>query len=119
MWYKYNICNFLIHFSVPPSLKELMDDLAPVSSRWFELGIYLDFSFSDLDVIKYNSRGSTSVCMVSMLEKKLQTSLEFGWSEVIQALDKMNERRLAERIKQKHYPQREDNKFTATKIEYI
>ena len=97
-----------------------MDDLAPVSFKWFELGIHLGFSVGDLNVIEHdNPHSSSSDCMMSMLKRKLRTSFELGCSEVIQALHKINESALAERIKQKHYPQREDNKFTATKIEYI
>ena len=92
------------------SIKELVDALRPVSDRWYELGIQFGLTRNDLDGIKQGKpRNSVIEWMVDMLDMTLQSSLEFGWSDVTQALVNIGAASLADSIQQEHYPQREES----------
>ena len=103
------ICNIFNSFSVPLSLRELVADLAPVSHRWYELGIQFGFTSNDLEAIKLVWPHKSDVCMSSILDKKLKTSPELQWNDVIQALVNIGEQLLADRIELKYNAQCEES----------
>ena len=64
---------------------------------WFELGIYINVSYSKLKVIELNYPHSKSRCRTEMLHTWLNTSIP-SWSAVIEALHLMGMNRLAKRL---------------------
>ena len=92
------------------SIKELVNALRPVSDRWYELGIQFGLTTNELDGIKQGKpHNSVNEWMVDVFDMTLQRNPEFGWSDVIQALIKIDEALLAESIQREHYPQREES----------
>ena len=85
-----------------------MNVLAPVSAKWTELGIQFGFITNDLDGIKQTRpHGSVRDWLTDMLDKKMERSPDFGWSDVFQALIEIGCGTLAQSIQQDHFPQGE------------
>ena len=86
-----------------------MNALTRVSNKWFELGIQFGFLKNDLDGIRQERPyGGVTDWLTDMLDKKMNRSPDFGWSDVIQALVNIGERTVAESIQGEHYPQGEE-----------
>ena len=80
-----------------------------VSNKWFELGIQFGFLKNDLDGIRQGRPyGGVTQWLTDMLDKKMNRSPDFGWSDVIQAMVNIDERAVAESIQREHFPQGEE-----------
>ena len=95
----------------------LVNALAPVSAKWFELGTVFGFTPNDLNGIMQGMPHNSVVdWLTDMLHMKMSRSPEFGWSDVIDALTKIGCVTLAESIQHKHCPQGEDTKSDVHKL---
>ena len=91
------------------SVQLLVNVLAPISAKWYELGTAFGFPRNDLEVIKQTKpHGPVIVWLTDMLDTKMNRSPKFGWSDVIQAVVSIGCGTLAESIQQEHYPQGEE-----------
>ena len=71
--------------SAPVTIKDLINELHDVIS-WFQLGIYLDISLSDLMKIRADHREKTDDCKTEMLVTWLSQTTDASWSTVVKAL---------------------------------
>ena len=95
------------------SLSELVNALSSVSAKWSELGTKFGFTPNDLNGISLGKpQSSVTDWLTDMLNKKMERSPEFGWSDVIQALVQIDCGTLAERIQREHCPQGEEIRAT-------
>jgi len=84
----------------------LVDELGPISSQWWQLGIQFGFTEKDLDGIRQNSpHGGVEEWMSTMLDRKLRSTPGFGWDDIVEALRNIECGALAEHIQQSHCPQ--------------
>ena len=102
--------------ATPISLQVLVNVLAPVSAKWSEMGTEFGFIRNDLEVIKQTKpHGPVIGWLTDMLDMKMNRSPDFGWSDVIQALVKIDCGTLADSIQQQHCPQGEE-RATYTRV---
>ena len=84
--------------------------LAPISAKWYELGIAFGLKPNDLDGIKKgNPHDSMCEWMTKMLDMKMNRSPNFGWSDVTKARGKIGCGAHAESTQQEHCPHSENN----------
>ena len=67
------------------TIKDLITELHDVIS-WFQLGIYLDISPSELMKIRGDHRKKTDDCKTEMLMKWLRQTTDASWSTVVRTL---------------------------------
>ena len=67
------------------TIKDLINELHDVIS-WFQLGIYLDISPSELMKIRADHREKTDDCKTEMLVTWLRQTTDPSWSTVVKAL---------------------------------
>ena len=68
-------------------IKSLAQELMSVNNRWFELGIHLGVTHSELEEIRHTySNASAGELMIHMLESWLKSGTSCSWSDVIIAL---------------------------------
>ena len=67
------------------TIKDLVTELHDVIS-WFQLGIYLEMSPSELMKIRADHREKTDDCKTEMLVKWLRQTTDASWSTVVRAL---------------------------------
>ena len=73
------------YFSAAVTIKDLINELHDVIS-WFQLGIYLDISPSELMKIRADHREKTDDCKTEMLVTWLRQTTDASWSTVVRAL---------------------------------
>lgn len=83
-----------------PNLRSLLKDLKEVTD-WFRLGIWLGVEYTVLTTIENNHKQDGERCMIEMLEFWLK-NLDASWSEVISALEAIDHRNLAKRLREEH-----------------
>ena len=71
--------------SAPVTIKDLITELHDVMC-WFQLGIYLDISPSELMKIRADHREKTDDCKTEMLVTWLRQTTDASWSKVVRAL---------------------------------
>ena len=71
--------------SVAVTIKDLITELHDVIS-WFQLGIYLDISPSELMKIRADHREKTDDCKTEMLMTWLRQTTNASWSAIVRAL---------------------------------
>ena len=83
------------------TIKELINELHDVIS-WFQLGIYLDISPSELMKIRADHREKTDDCKTEMLVTWLRQTTDASWSAVVRALVGIKMGALAQKVAVKY-----------------
>ena len=83
------------------TIKDLITELHDVIS-WFQLGIYLDISPSELMKIRADHKEKTDDCKTEMLMTWLRQTTDASWSAVVMALVGVRMRALAQKIAVKY-----------------
>ena len=83
------------------TIKDLISELHDVIS-WFQLGIYLDISPSELMKIRVDYREKTDDCKTEMLETWLKQTTNATWSAVVRALVGIRMGALAQKVAVKY-----------------
>ena len=89
------------HTSAAVTIKDLIAELHDVIS-WFQLGIYLDISPSELMKIRADHRERTDDCKIEMLVTWLRQTTDASWSAVVRALVGIKMGALAQKIAVKY-----------------
>ena len=87
--------------SVPVNIKDLITELHDVIC-WFQLGIYLDISPSELMKIRADYREKTDDCKTEMLVTWLKQTTDASWSTVVRALVGIKMGALAQKVAVKY-----------------
>ena len=82
-------------------MKELINELHDVIS-WFQLGIYLDISPSELMKIRVDHREKIDDCKTEMLVTWLKQTTDTSWSTVVRALVGIRMGALAQKVAVKY-----------------
>lgn len=80
-----------------PLLRDLTNYVK--TTMWYRLGLELDISTYDLDIIQYDSSEVTD-CLRRMFQKWLKVCVKPSWSVIINALKNIDEVALANRLEQ-------------------
>ena len=83
--------------------RQLFDALQPLSADWYLLGIKLDYSTDELNVIESNHR-RVEHCMRDLLSRWQQKYPNKGWSDIVGALREMDRNDIAEELERQHLP---------------
>ena len=83
------------------TIKDLINELHDVIS-WFQLGIYLDISPSELMKIRADHREKTDDCKTEMLVTWLKQTTDASWSTVVKALVGIRMGALAQKVAVKY-----------------
>ena len=83
------------------TIKDLVSELHDVVS-WFQLGIYLDISPSELMKIRADHREKTDACKTEMLMTWLRQTTQVSWSAVVRALVGIGMTVLAQKVAVKY-----------------
>ena len=87
--------------SAAVTIKDLITELHDVIS-WFQLGIYLDISPSELMKIRADHREKTDDCKTEMLVTWLKQTTDASWSTVVRALVGIRMGALAQKVAVKY-----------------
>ena len=87
--------------SAAVTIKDLITELHDVIS-WFQLGIYLDISPSELMKIRADHREKTDDCKTEMLVTWLRQATNASWSTVVRALVGIRMGALAQKVAVKY-----------------
>ena len=87
--------------SAPVTIKDLTNELHDVIS-WFQLGIYLNISPSELMKIRADHREKTDDCKTEMLVTWLRQTTDASWSAVVRALVGIRMGALAQKVAVKY-----------------
>ena len=87
--------------SAAVTIKDLITELHDVIS-WFQLGIYLDISPSELMKIRADYREKTDDCKTEMLMTWLRQTTDASWSTVVRALVGIRMEALGQKIAVKY-----------------
>ena len=74
-------------FDLGPELKDLINELAPASDRYYFIGIQLGISNEKLKIIKKDYPQETDMCFSEMLSYWLKNGVNISWKVVISALE--------------------------------
>ena len=94
-------CQHYYHTSAPVTIKDLVSELHDVII-WFQLGIYLDISPSELMKIRADHREKTDDCKTEMLVTWLRQTTDASWSTVVRALVGIRMGALAQKVAVKY-----------------
>ena len=83
------------------TIKDLINELHDVIS-WFQLGIYLDISPTELMKIRVDHREKTDDCKTEMLVTWLRQTMNASWSTVVRALVGIRMGALAQKLAVKY-----------------
>ena len=105
LWYRQDH-RFFLAFCQPtapdtPTLKELKNALKSVLD-WHLLGVNLDLKNHQLKTIEKNHRGDDERCRTEMLICWLDNTTTPTWEAVAEALDQMEQGRIANAIRRKY-----------------
>ena len=82
-------------------IKDLMHHLKDIVVRWYELGMQLDVPISKLNEIRCNNSSDVYQCKLLMLQEwQRQPILKPSWCTLVDALLKMEENVIANKIAQ-------------------
>ena len=98
-WHVY-VCDVILSSAVV-TIKDLVSELHDVIS-WFQLGIYLDISATELMKIRADHKEKTDDCKTEMLVTWLRQTMNATWSEVVRALVGIRMGALAQRVAVKY-----------------
>ena len=95
----YEVNTFLTLVAV--TIKDLTFELSGVV-KWFDLGIQLDMSTSQLEIIREDHRNQTNACKTAMLVMWQNQTPNASWSTVVEALQRIDMQTLAKNIAEKY-----------------
>ena len=78
-----------------------MNMLCGITNKWRRLGTQFGFSNNELQTIKMNASEPMD-CLQEVIATKKARSTYFGWTDVVKALNAMEEYKLANRICQEY-----------------
>ena len=82
-------------------IKDLMHHLDGIVEHWYQLGVQLDIPISKLNEIRCNNPGDVYQCKLLMLQEwQRRPTLKPSWCTLVDALCKMEENVIADRIAQ-------------------
>ena len=82
-------------------IKDIMHYLKDIVIRWYELGVELDVPLNKLDEIRCNNSSDVYQCKLLMLQEwQRRPTLKPSWCTLVDALRKMEENVIAEKIAQ-------------------
>ena len=85
----------------PMGIKSLMHQLEDIVRRWHQLGMELSLPTSKLEEIEVNNPGNVLRCKRLMLQEwERRPTLKPSWSSLVDALRKMKENTIADKISQ-------------------
>lgn len=70
----------------PPKLKDLVEELHDVASKWRTVGVQLEIPTSTLKAIDYENRGNCNAALSAMLSEWTTQVGDMSWQAVIDAL---------------------------------
>ena len=82
-----------------PSLRDL--NRLQVAPQWYELGLELGLTKSDLDIIEKDDGRDSSTCRRKMFSKWLSSSNDASYSGLVDALVEIDKKDVAEFVSQK------------------
>ena len=94
------------------NLDNLLIQLRDITPMWFELGDALDLPPSILDDIRGQFEANPQQCMIEVVDAWLHRHLSHGsptWTEVAEALRKINQNGLADALESVYYTSRPAN----------
>ena len=89
--------------TVMPTSRQLFEPLQPLSADWYLLGIKLDYSTDELNVIESNHR-KVEHCMRDLLSRWQQKYPNKGWSDIVGALREMDRNDIGDELERQHLP---------------
>ena len=84
-----------------PTVRLLTQEIDKVAI-WHTLGIHLDMTVDELTTIEREHPGDIARMMTAMLDKWLGKQTSPSWVSIIEALEKMSEKRLANKLRSKY-----------------
>lgn len=75
--------------------------LCGITDKWRRLGTQFGFSNNELRAIRMNASEPMD-CLQEVIATKKARSTDFGWTDVVKALNAMKEYKLADRICQEY-----------------
>ena len=107
----WNNCLFCGTLTLPVGLEDLrfLDyELRPVSHMWYSLGVQLQIPIGTLKRIESDYHNKATRCLLEMLTVWLQRANPSPtWSVLIETLESVDERRLAQELGDKYCPETE------------
>jgi hypothetical protein len=86
-----------------PTLKLLQRKLYKVADKWEDIGIQLDVDIDLLEKVKSDSDGDSKKCLREMLKLLFKKKgLQPSWSELVDALEALEEEELAQQLRDKY-----------------
>ena len=96
------MCPVLQQKSVP-TLKLLHGELYKVADKWEDIGIQLDIDVDMLQKVKSENQGDSKKCLTEMLKLLVKKEdLQPSWSDVVKALECLEEEKLAQQLRDKY-----------------
>ena len=89
-----------------PTIRLLTQEIDKVAI-WHTLGIHLDMTVDELTTIEREHPGDIARMMTAMLDKWLGKQTSPSWVSIIEALEKMSEKRLANKLRSKYVMSRD------------
>ena len=83
--------------SSPPLLKDLVCLKVP-PTKWYQLGLQLNLSEHQLDVIKANNAGNVETCILEMFKAWLSNTAGASYAELGSALNRIGEHSVAAQL---------------------
>ena len=82
-------------------VEDLMHHLKDIVEHWYELGVQLDVPINTLKEIRCNNPSDVYQCKLLMLQEwQRQPTLKPSWCTLVDALYKMEENAIADRVSQ-------------------
>ncbi len=96
--------------SESPNVRTLSVLLASVFN-WENLGVKLGLDMCKMEEIKQRHNGNLEMCKNSVYDAWLRLHVDPSWSDVVNALEQMEENNLANKIRQRYSTFFTDSKF--------
>ena len=85
-----------------PTLKLLLKELYKIADKWEEIGIHLEVGVDLLDKVKSENDGDSKKCLRELLKILVKMDPLPSWTDVVEALESLEEEELAQRLKDKY-----------------
>ena len=86
-----------------PTLKLLQKELYKIADKWEDIGIQLDVDMDLLEKVKSDNDSDSKKCLREMLKILVKKEdLQPSWTDVIEALECLEEEELAQQLKDKY-----------------
>ena len=84
-----------------PTLKLLQRKLYKIADKWEDIGIQLDIDMELLEKVKSENNGDSKKCLREMLKILVKEKVQLSWTDVVEALEYLEEEELAQQLKAK------------------